>query len=165
MICQLIRFLVTVSLIVIGVSGHAYAHSYSFSGIEINHPYAQPTRPGMRNSVVYFRSIRNSSNVSERLLSATSSVAGRLEFHQVSTENSVMRMREVTSVHLLPGRSPSFRHGPSNEFHIMLVDLKQPLTDGDQFKIKLNFQNAGEREVVVYVQNLRQRNTEHNHAH
>ena len=37
----------------------------------------------------------------------------------------------------------------------MLMDLKQPLKDGDRFDLTLRFERAGERTVKVWVQTPR----------
>ena len=45
------------------------------------------------------------------------------------------------------------RHGGGH--HLMLIGLKAPLEDGDRFPMTLRFEKAGEREVMVWVQQPR----------
>ena len=47
----------------------------------------------------------------------------------------------------------------------MLIDLKQPLKDGERFPMTLRFEHAGEREVMVWVQRPRDAAGAHAHKH
>ena len=42
--------------------------------------------------------------------------------------------------------------GRVGEYHLMLIDLKRPLKDGERFDLTLRFERAGERTVTVWVQ-------------
>lgn len=144
-----------------GLLNNAHAHSYALGGIEIGHPYAPVIVPGMRNGAVYFRTLYNKGQVSDRLLSAHSEVAERVELHQVLIQDGIMRMREVDSIALSPGSKPSFRHGQSSGYHLMLVNLKAHLKNGDRFRVLLRFEKSGDKEVIVFVQDLKTSVTEH----
>lgn len=58
---------------------NAQAHDFSVGGLRIDHPYATPSVPGSANGAVYLRSIRNGGGVSDRLVSASTTVAERVE--------------------------------------------------------------------------------------
>jgi copper(I)-binding protein len=47
----------------------------------------------------------------------------------------------------------------------MLIDLKAPLKNGDRFPMTLRFEKAGEREVMVWVQQPRDAAGAHEHRH
>jgi copper(I)-binding protein len=47
----------------------------------------------------------------------------------------------------------------------MLINLKQPLKDGDRFSVWLQFKNSGEREVTVHVQTPKNSAPAHDHHH
>jgi copper(I)-binding protein len=47
----------------------------------------------------------------------------------------------------------------------MLMDLKQPLKDGDRFDMTLNFERAGKQTVKVWVQQPRDLSTGSTHQH
>jgi len=64
-----------------------------------------------------------------------------------------MRMRAVEGIELPPKSELQLRHG--GEVHLMLIDLKVPLRNGDRFPMTLRFERAGEREVMVWVQQPR----------
>jgi copper(I)-binding protein len=57
-------------------------------------------------------------------------------------------MREVHSVDLKPGAKIIFKPG---EMHMMIVGLKQPLTEGQTFPLTLRFERAGDIRVTVSI--------------
>jgi copper(I)-binding protein len=143
----------------------AHAHGSSAGDIRIDHPYATPTRPGLSTGAVYFRALRNEGGVEDRLVSAQTPAARRVELHRMQMDGAVMRMREVESILLPTGSGPSFRHGQSDAYHLMLINLKAPLKEGDQFPVWLRFENAGEKEVTVWVQRPKGASSDHHHKH
>lgn len=142
-----------------------HAHSFSAGEIKIDYPYAPPTIGGVKNGVVYFRGIENNGQKPDRMLSARSTVAERIELHMMQMDGAVMRMREVGSITLPAGLGPSFRHGQSNAYHLMLINLKAPLKEGDRFSVWLRFENSGEKEVTVVVEKTRGTSSDHHHKH
>ena len=135
------------------IPGSVAAHDFRAGAIVIDHPYALPTPPGARTGAVYFRTLRNGGREPDRLLSATSPAAAAVELHRSAIENEVMRMRPLPALDLPPGASLKVRHG--GEIHLMLIDLKAPLKNGERFPVRLKFERAGEHEVVVQVQQPR----------
>ena len=134
----------------------AHAHDVRAGDLRIDHPYATPTRPGLGTGAVYFRGIRNTGQEGDRLLSASTPAAARVEIHRMQMDGEVMRMRAVPALVLPPGATVALRHGTADGHHLMLLDLKAPLKDGDRFPVRLNFERAGEHEVMVWVQTPRE---------
>ncbi|MGJ8584729.1 MAG: DUF1775 domain-containing protein [Marinosulfonomonas sp.] len=88
-----------------------------------------------------FLEITNSGTTDDRLIGATSAAAGRLEIHEMSMENDVMRMRKLENGVLIPaGETVTLKPGG---FHIMFFDLKQPFVEGDTVDVELTFKTAG----------------------
>lgn len=135
----------------------ALAHDFKAGDLRIDHPYATPTRPGLTTGAVYFRGIRNTGQAADRLLSARTPAAARVEIHRMQMDGEVMKMRAVPALELPPGATVPLRHGSSDGHHLMLLELKAPLRDGDRFPVQLTFERAGEHEVMVWVQTPRER--------
>ena len=137
------------------LNNKAYAHDFKQGDLVIDHPYATPSLAGTRNGSVYFKSLRNRGGQADKLIAAKSTVAERVELHQMQMDGQVMRMREVPAIDL-PARSEvNLRHGGAGTHHLMLLNLKQPLKDGDRFDLELVFEKAGTRSVNVWVQTPR----------
>jgi copper(I)-binding protein len=69
-----------------------------------------------------------------RLVAAASPVAGVVEIHEMRMEGDVMRMRAITALDLPAGKTVELRPGG---YHVMLMDLKRPLQDGETVPITL----------------------------
>jgi copper(I)-binding protein len=133
----------------------AMAHGTQAGDIRIDHPYATPTRPGMGTGAVYFRSLRNTGKVEDRLVSARTPAAARVELHRMQMQGDVMRMAAVSAVVLPAGVTMPMKHGSHDGHHLMLFDLKAPLKNGDRFPVTLTFEKAGTVQVQVWVQTPR----------
>ena len=135
----------------LGLGGAAWAHGATLGDLEISHPYATPSVPGSRNGAAYIAQLDNTGKQPDRLLRASSPVAARTELHSMSVDaGGVMRMRGADAIALAPGASVKMRPGVG--MHFMLIDLKQPLKEGDSFPMTLEFERGGKVEVKVVVQ-------------
>jgi copper(I)-binding protein len=140
-----------------------FSHGTSKGDLVLDHPYATPSLAGVNNGSDYLRGINNKGDKPDRLVSASSPVARRVELHRMELEGTVMRMREVPAIDLPPKTVTELRH--SGSYHLMLMDLKQPLKDGDRFDMTLNFERAGSQTVKVWVQKPRDLPTGGTHQH
>jgi copper(I)-binding protein len=142
----------------------AAAHDFKLGPLRIDHPYATPTPPGVTTGAAYLRGIRNAGALPDRLLGASTPAAHRVEIHRsVVDAQNVMRMRAIDGIDLPPGSELRLRHG--GDHHLMLIDLKSPLKNGERFPMTLRFEKAGEREVMVWVQQPRDAAGAHEHRH
>ena len=80
------------------------------------------------------------------LVGATSPVAKIVEIHEMKTEGGVMKMRAVDKLALPAGKPVDLK--PSG-YHMMLVDLVQPLKVGDTVPLTLTIADkAGNQQTV-----------------
>lgn len=150
--------------VLVALSRPVAGHDFKLGPLRIDHPYATPTPSGAANGSAYLRGIRNTGDQPDRLVGARTSVARTVEIHRsVIDAQNVMRMRAIDGIALPAKAEVQLRHG--GEHHLMLIDLKQPLKDGDRFRMTLRFEKAGEREVMVWVQTPRGAATTHQHKH
>jgi len=83
-----------------------------------------------------------------RLVAAESPVAGVVEIHEMAMDNNVMRMRAIANLPLPANRPVELKPGG---YHVMLMDLKQPLAGGQNVPITLVFENAAGQQVKQSV--------------
>jgi periplasmic copper chaperone A len=121
-----------------------------FSQVEISDAWSRATPPGAKVAAGYL-TIRNRAASPDRLVSATSIAAARVETHSVEKQGEVMRMREVKGYEV-PAKG-SFELKPAGS-HLMLVDIKRPLKAGERIPLVLRFQNAGEVRAELEVKAL-----------
>jgi periplasmic copper chaperone A len=136
------RVLLTIAAM--ALSDAAFAQS---TKIEVVDAWARPPIGQTRNTAAYL-TLTNRGGAPDRLLSASTSAAGKAEMHTTVREGEVMRMREVQNVELKPGAAVKFAPGG---LHVMLLDVK-PLKAGDTFTLTLQFEKAGKQDVAVKVQ-------------
>lgn len=137
------------------------AHGYTVGSIEIGHPHAPPTRAAQPTAAAYLKSLRNTGDEADVLLSASSPVANRVEIHEMKMNGLLMQMRELASLPL-PAKS-TINMSAGNEQHLMLIGLKKPLIEGERFAMTLNFERAGAVTVEVVVQAPKAATTTHQH--
>lgn len=92
--------------------------------------------------------MRLTPSANARLVEAKSSVAGVVEIHEMAMENDVMRMRQVPGLDLAAGRTLELKPGG---YHVMLMDLKQPLKAGEQVPITLVFEDAAQKRFTQEI--------------
>jgi copper(I)-binding protein len=127
--------------------GQALAQSPDQNAVVVEHPWARATPRGAKTGAVYVTLVNNG-NVADRLLGVTTPVAEKVQFHSVSEENGVSRMREMRAVEIAPGAKVTFSPGG---MHIMLVGLSQPLKERQTIPLSFNFEKAGKVDVIASV--------------
>ncbi|MEL7099392.1 MAG: copper chaperone PCu(A)C [Pseudomonadota bacterium] len=140
------------------------AVAYAESKIEIHDPYARVSRPGAPTGAA-FMVIHNHGTTADVLLSARSDVAAMVELHtHIETGDGIMQMTEIEGGIPLPadGEHIMARGGD----HVMFMGLTEPLVQGQEITVTLVFEQAGEVEVVIPVDNERMdKHGGHGHGH
>jgi periplasmic copper chaperone A len=144
-------------ILLFAVSTAVLPHSHEKDDLQIRHPWARATPPGANVAAGYFE-IRNNGKQSDRLMSAATPVAKKVEMHVTEHADEVAKMRQLRAFEV-PGRERLTLE--PNGAHLMLVDLVQPLKKGERFPMTLRFERAGEVEVQFEVQDLGARHPRH----
>jgi len=96
-----------------------------------------------------FVTITNTGSADDRLIAANSDVAGHVEVHEMAMEGQVMRMRGLPEGLPIPaGETVTLKPGG---YHLMLMDLRQPLTEGETVSVTLTFERAGTVEMPLVI--------------
>ena len=81
-----------------------------------------------------------------KLVGAQSPVAGVTEVHEMAMEGNVMKMRAVSALELPAGKAVELKPGG---YHVMLMDLKQQLKEGDTVAVTLVVEGKdGKKETI-----------------
>ncbi len=113
------------------------------------HAWSRVTAPNTPGAI--FIDIKNDTNKDDVLIAASTPVATQVELHGHIDVNGVMQMREMKDGIPL-GKSQTTTLKPGG-YHIMLMNLKEPLKKGQKFPLTLKFKNALSRTVIVTVDN------------
>ena len=142
-------------LLNISLSNEVFANEVN--EISVEDGYVSESIPGTSISSAYM-TIKNLSSTDTRLVSASSEVSERIEIHQHTMVDGLMRMRQRDYVDILANNSTVFQ--PSG-FHLMIFNLKQPLKAKEEIIITLHFDNQSSLEVNYTVQGLKQKKHHH----
>ncbi len=130
------------------------AHSVEIS---IGDPYARAVPPGQPNSAV-FMSLENPSGEGQALVGAESNVSEFVELHTHVEEEGIMRMRRIDKIEVPAGATVTLQPGG---LHVMLIDLKQPLDEGDVVDLTLIFEDGSRSSVQAPVRRIQMQHMNH----
>ena len=116
----------------------------------IHDPYVRLAPPNAPATGA-FMTIKNSANTDRKLVKAESSAAKTVELHNHINENGVMKMREVTSIDVKAHGQAELKPG---SYHVMLINMTQPLKEGDTVPITLNFDDGSKQQINAPVRKL-----------
>ena len=104
--------------------------------VQVKDAWVRATVPGQQGSGAFMTVIAKAAT---RLVGVTTSVAGVAEVHEMKMDGDVMRMRALPSLDLPAGKAVQLKPGG---YHVMLMDLKQPLPKGSTVPLTLVFKDA-----------------------
>lgn len=111
--------------------------------VTVTDPWVRATVPQQSASGAF---MKLASAQPARLVQARSPAAAVVEIHEMAMHDNVMRMRAVDGLDLPAGKAVSLEPGG---YHLMLMNLKQPLKQGETVPLTLLIERAdGGRETV-----------------
>lgn len=128
------------AMMFLGGATSGFAHDYKIGDLVLNHPWARATPPMAKVAGGYL-SITNTGNETDILISGSTDIAGRVELHEMAVVDDIMRMRKLERGIIIPaGETVVLKPGG---LHIMLMQLKDPLIEGERASTTLVFEKAG----------------------
>jgi len=117
----------------------------------ISQAWSRATPNGAKVGTGYF-TIENKGTAADKLVGVTGDVSPKIEVHEMSMSGGVMKMRPVDGgLTIDPGKTVKL--APSG-YHLMIMDLKSPLKQGDKLPLTLQFEKAGKVAVTLDVQGV-----------
>ena len=140
----------------VSFSGKANSVSEKESSmVEVKQAYIRATIPGTSISSSYME-IENKFAKPVTLLKVTSEISPRIEIHQHTMVDGMMRMRKLNSLDIKAKERVKLQ--PSG-LHLMLFDVKKPLKAQQQVELTLNFSNNTSVTIPVPVYSPAQERT------
>ena len=115
--------------------------------VQVADGWARATGPEQSTGAIY-ATIENRGGTADRLTGVATDRAAMAMIHEGRSENGIARMRMVEGVEIPAGGRIEFKPGGT---HIMIDRLKSPLVAGEQFELRLKFDESGEKRVPVTV--------------
>lgn len=121
----------------------ASASAFAQSSVEIKDPWVRATVAQQKATGAF---MQLTAKADSKLVEAKSPVAGVVEIHEMAMDNNVMKMRQVPGLALPAGKAVELKPGG---YHVMLLDLKAQVKEGDVVPVTLVFEGKdGKRETV-----------------
>jgi copper(I)-binding protein len=145
------RKTVVVGWVALTLSNLAIAQAEQIGALSISQAWTRATPPRAQTAGG-FLTIENTGDAPDRLIGASSPIASQVEIHEMRMDNGVMVMRPAADGITIPaGGSVTLAPGG---FHIMFMQLKEGLAEGDAVTVELSFEHAGNIEVVFPVESI-----------
>jgi periplasmic copper chaperone A len=116
------------------------------SAVKVEQAWVRPSVPGQQGTGGY---MLLTARDGQRLVGASSPVAGVAEIHEMKMEGEVMKMRPIGALDLPAGKTVELKPGG---LHLMLMDLKQPLAAGTSVPLTLVLKDGKGIETRVETQ-------------
>lgn len=123
----------------------ALAPLAAFAQVSIKDPWVRGTVPGQKATGAF---MQITSGADTSLVAVTSPVAKVVEIHTMTHEGGVMKMRAVDAVSVPAGKPVELSPGG---FHVMLMDLGQPLKEGEKVPLTLTFADKSGKKTTQDV--------------
>ncbi len=123
------------------------AMSARADSIAIEGAWMRAVPPVSTNSAAYMM-IMNASAKSDRILSASSPLAGAVEVHQMIHQDGLMKMLHVGSVEIPAGGH--LQMAPTG-YHFMMMNLKRVPKEGETVPMTIRFKQAGALTIQLPV--------------
>lgn len=117
--------------------------------VSVENPYVRLAPPSAPTTGA-FMVIRNNGDKDIKVLKAENPASRLTELHTHLNEGGVMKMRPVPAIEIKAKGEAVLQPGG---LHVMLIDLKAPLKEGDVVPITLGFDDGSSKKVEAKVVN------------
>ncbi len=125
-----------------------WAEDVKAGNLVITQAWSRATPGGAKVGGGYL-TITNEGSTPDRLIGGSAEFAAKVQVHEMSMNNGVMTMRPLEQGLVIePGKTVKLSPGG---LHLMLLDLKAPLKQGERVPVTLEFEKAGNVSVVFDV--------------
>ena len=142
MIRQMLKSALLAAALMTSCAAFAAAHDYKSQDgtLTIDHPWTRATPAGAKVAGGFLK-VANTGKESDRLIGGSFVPAGKVEVHEMSMTDGVMKMRQLEAgIEIKPGETVELKPGG---LHMMFIGLAAPIKEGDKIDATLVFQRAG----------------------
>ena len=121
-------------------------HSFpSLAQVAVTEPWVRATVPQQKATGAF---MQLTATKETKLVEARSPVAGVVEIHEMAMKDGIMSMRAIPGLPLPAGKAVELKPGG---YHVMLMDLKQQVKEGDTVPITLVVEGADKKRETIEV--------------
>jgi copper(I)-binding protein len=120
--------------------------------VEVSDAWARATGQGQKTTGVF---MNLTAKKATRLVGVKTDLTSTAEVHEMKMEKDVMKMQAVKALDLPAGKTVALKPG---SYHVMLMDLKDPIKEDSQVVLTLLFEDASgvktQQEVQVAAKKM-----------
>lgn len=133
--------------IYLGIALLGFSFGTAFAAdINVKAPWVRGTVTGQQATGAF---MEITSTTGATLIGASSPIANITEIHEMKMDGGVMKMRAVARLDLPAGKPVTL--GPGDNYHVMLMELKQPLKKGDFVPLTLRVESKDKRVEAIEI--------------
>jgi copper(I)-binding protein len=117
----------------------------AIADITVKDPWVRATVPQQKATGAF---MQITAPKAARLVEASSPVAGVTEIHEMTMDKDIMRMRAIPGIDLPAGKAVELKPGG---YHVMLMDLKAPITEGQDVPVTLVIEGADKKRETIVI--------------
>lgn len=129
--------------------------------VVVHEPYVRLAPPNAQATGA-FMVLRNTGSKDAKLVKADNPASRLTELHTHINDKGVMRMRQVQAIDVPAKGEAVLQPGG---LHVMLIDMKAPLSEGQMVPITLTFDDGSSKQVDVKVVKMMSAATPMKHGH
>lgn len=123
-----------------------FLSSTLYAAVKVDHAWVRLLPPNVQATAAY---MALKSDIEDKVLSASSDFASKIEIHNTSMHDGMMSMQPVESIHLPANQTVELKpHGT----HLMIMGLKDALKENQDVTITLHLEKAGHIQVKASVE-------------
>lgn len=127
-----------------------FASFSTFADVTVQSPYVRAMPPGQKVTGA-FMVLNNTDSEARAVVGAQSAAAEVVELHTHESKDGMMQMRQVSQIDIEASGSVTLKPGG---LHVMLIDVKKRLNEGDEVEITLLLDNGEKLTVTAPVKTV-----------
>lgn len=121
------------------------AVSTAYAQVAVEAPWVRATVAQQQATGAF---MRLTAEKDAKLVRAESPIANIVEIHEMAVRNEVMKMRQISDIALPSGSTVELKPGG---YHIMLIQLRRQVKEGDVVPITLTFEDAAGKQESMRI--------------
>lgn len=129
------------------VAAPSFAAGTAADNVTVGDPYVRLAPPGQMVTGA-FLVLKNNDDKDHKVVKADNAASKVTELHTHTMEGGMMKMRQVKDIEIKAKGETALKPGG---LHIMLIDLKQPLKDGENVAMSITFEDGSSKKFDAQV--------------
>ncbi len=118
--------------------------------VSVVDPYVRLAPPGAQATGA-FMVLKNAGDKDVKVVKADNSASKITQLHNHVNDNGVMKMRQVPAIDIKAKGEAVLQPGG---LHVMMIDLKGPMAEGDKVAITLGFDDGSSKQIDATVRKI-----------